>query len=135
MSQSDEEKYAIIARKDKHFDGVFFVGVKTTGIFCRPGCPARVPKRKNCVFHDTASQALRHGFRACKRCHPMKQPGEASSLVKQLIALVEDDPEKRWSEADLHALKIDPSTARRQFKARFNMTFSDYARGRRMAVR
>jgi len=109
-----------------------FVGVKTTGIFCRPGCPARIPKVKNCEFFETAEAALKAGFRACKRCHPMRQPGEAPSLVKKLISHIEDSPERRWSETDLKALGIDPSTARRQFKKRFNMTFTQYARARRL---
>jgi len=83
-----------------------FVGVKTTGIFCRPGCPARIPKVKNCEFFETAEAALKAGFRACKRCHPMRQPGEAPSLVKKLISHIEDSPERRWSETDLKALGI-----------------------------
>jgi len=111
-----------------------FMGVTSTGIFCRPGCPARLPKREYCQFYSTAQDALAAGFRACKRCHPTRLPGEASTLVKQLIALVEDNPEHRWGETDLQEREIDPSTARRQFKARFGMTFSQYARARRLAL-
>lgn len=111
-----------------------FMGVTSTGIFCRPGCPARLPARAHCQFYGSAQAALSAGFRACKRCHPTRLPGEASPLVKTLITLVEDDPEHRWSEADLTQRGIDPSTARRQFKARFGMTFTQYARGRRLAL-
>lgn len=133
MKLTDDDMYDIFARKDAAYDPLFFMGVKTTGIFCRPGCPARLPKRENCTFHEGAQQALEAGYRACKRCHPMQLPGEASALIKKLINLVEQDPERRWSEGDLKAEGVDPSTARRQFKSRFDMTFTAYARSRRLA--
>lgn len=132
MMLTAAQKYEIIARKDAAYDGVFFVGVTSTGIFCRPGCPARVPKPENCTFHESASAALSAGYRACKRCHPSRLVGEASPLVTTLITLVEDHPDQRWSEAQLSDLGIDPSTARRQFKQRFGLTFSHYARLRRL---
>lgn len=109
-----------------------FVGVKSTGIFCRQGCPARQPKRENCSFYDTAKAALAAGYRACKRCHPMRKPDEAPVVIKKLTALIEADPERRWSESDLKAEGIDPSTARRQFQKRFGLTFAQYARAYRM---
>ena len=111
-----------------------YLAVTTTGIFCRPGCPARMPKRENCEFYDTLEGALAAGYRACKRCHPTRLPGEASDVVKALIALVETEPECRWGEADLITRGIDPSTARRQFNARFGMSFSAYARARRLGA-
>ncbi len=111
-----------------------YMAVRTTGIFCRPGCPARMPKPENCEFFKTIETALAAGYRACKRCHPSRMPGEASDLVKALITLVEQNPEQRWSEADLKARGIDSSTARRQFNARFGMSFSAYARARRLGL-
>jgi len=131
---TDIEKYKIISRKDLNFAGLFFVGVTSTGVFCRPGCPARTPKFENCMFFDTAQTALIAGFRACKRCHPMRLPGEESPLIKHLITAIEKNPEKKWSEIDLRAIDIDPSTARRQFKSRFGQTFAQYARARRLAL-
>ncbi len=133
MDMSDAELYEIFARRDASFEALFFMGVSSTGIFCRPGCPARLPKPENCTFYETAEAALDAGYRACRRCHPMRLPGEASTLIKTLINLVEEDAERKWSEQDLQALGIDPSTARRQFKARFGLTFSEYARRRRIA--
>lgn len=111
-----------------------YLAVTSTGIFCRPGCPARLPKRENCEFYPTIEGALAAGYRACKRCHPTRLPGEASDRVKSLIALIEEDPERRWGEADLISRGIDPSTARRQFQARFGMSFSAYARARRLGA-
>lgn len=110
------------------------MAVKTTGIFCRPGCPARTPKLQNCEFFNDAQTAVSAGYRACKRCHPLGLPGEESRLIRALINLVESDPERKWSERDLSKRGIDPSTARRQFKARFGMTFSAYVRQRRLAL-
>ena len=111
-----------------------YLAVITTGIFCRPGCPARLPKRENCEFFAAIDMALAAGYRACKRCHPTRLPGEASDLVKQLITLVEDNPDRRWSEKNLSQRGIDPSTARRQFTRRFGMSFSAYARARRLGA-
>lgn len=135
LALSDDDAYTLFAQRRKiEAEPPVFMAVKTTGIFCRPGCPARLPKRENCEFFDTAHMALMAGYRACKRCHPTQLPGEASALVKRLTALIEEDPQRRWSEADLWALGIDPSTARRHFKARFNLTFAQYARGRRLGL-
>jgi len=134
MKLTEQEKYKIFAARDTRFAGRLFLGVTSTGIFCRPGCPARTPKAENCRFFDKADKAVAAGFRACKRCHPMNMPGEASTLVKTLINLVEDNPDRRWSEKDLLARNIDPSTARRHFKERFGMTFSAYVRQRQLAL-
>ena len=133
MMINDAQKYEIFVARDESYSGRFYMAVTSTGIFCRPGCPARTPKRENCLFYDQAEDAVTAGFRACRRCHPMNMPGEASALIKTLINLVESDPERRWSERDLSAHSIDPSTARRQFKSRFGMTFSAYVRQRNLA--
>ena len=69
--------YRAILARDARFDGVFFVGVKTTGIYCRPICPARTPGRDRCVFFATAAQAEQAGFRSCFRCRPELAPGLA----------------------------------------------------------
>jgi AraC family transcriptional regulator of adaptative response/methylated-DNA-[protein]-cysteine methyltransferase len=66
----DEQRWEIAGRRDAAFDGRFFVGVLTTGIYCRPSCPARRPLRRNVRFYATAEQAQRAGLRACKRCKP-----------------------------------------------------------------
>ena len=131
---TDSDRYNILAAHQGGFSDMFFVGVTSTGIFCRIGCPARLPKRENCEFYETAQAALAAGFRACKRCHPASHAGEASAIVKKLIGLIESDSEHRWSENDIKALGIDPSTARRQFKRRFGLTFTQYARARRLGA-
>jgi O-6-methylguanine DNA methyltransferase len=76
MSLPDPDQcYAAMLRRDPAFDGRFFVGVTSTGIYCRPVCPARTPLRKNCSFHASAAAAQAAGFRACKRCRPESAPG------------------------------------------------------------
>jgi AraC family transcriptional regulator of adaptative response/methylated-DNA-[protein]-cysteine methyltransferase len=134
---TDENKkefyQALLARK-KDFDGVFFVGVKTTGVFCRPTCSARKPKLENCEFFETAQQALLASFRPCKRCRPLSHPNQVSKLIQKLVEAVEENPERRWKDKDVDELAVDASTARRQFKKRFGMTFVAYARARRMGL-
>ena len=131
---TDNDRYKILAAHQGGFSDAFFVGVTSTAIFCRLGCPARLPKQENCEFYESAAAALKAGFRACKRCHPASHAGDASATVKKLIAAIEDNPEQRWSEEDIKALGIDPSTARRQFKKRFGLTFTQYARTRRLGI-
>lgn len=126
--------YNALLKKDPEYEGVFFVGVKTTGVFCRPTCPARKPKFENCEFFTNAEQALIASYRPCKRCNPLSHPGEASEIIKILVDAVEAHPEKRWRDKDVEELSIDAVTARRHFNKRFGMTFTQYARAKRMGI-
>lgn len=128
------EYYQALITKNTEYEGVFYVGVKTTGVFCRPTCPAKKPKFENCEFFETAKEALLASFRPCQRCQPLSHPNQVSSIVRTLVKAIEDNPEKRWKEQDFRELAIDVSTARRQFKKRFGMTFVEYARARRMGL-
>ena len=129
-----EEYYQALLEKNSEYEGVFFVGVKTTGVFCRPTCPGRKPKFENCEFFETAQEALLASYRPCKRCRPLSHPNQVSELVARLVNAVEANPEKRWKDRDFRELAVDESTARRQFKKRFGMTFVAYARSRRMGI-
>lgn len=83
------EYYQALLAKDARFDGQFFVCVKTTGIYCRPICPARHPLKKSCVFVKTAAAAERAGFRPCLRCRPELAPGSpAVSMEEALFAAI-----------------------------------------------
>ena len=80
--------YRALVARDARFDGVFFVGVRTTGIYCRPGCRARTPGEDRCVFFSHAAEAERDGFRACFRCRPERAPGSGSdSFVSRTVAV------------------------------------------------
>jgi methylphosphotriester-DNA--protein-cysteine methyltransferase len=65
-----ERRYRAMADRDEELAGSFVTGVTSTGIYCRPGCPARLPKRENVRFYETPADARAAGFRACKRCQP-----------------------------------------------------------------
>ncbi|MEA4849708.1 MAG: Ada metal-binding domain-containing protein [Clostridiaceae bacterium] len=81
---SDREKWQAVVNCDKSYDGLFFYGVKTTGIFCRPSCRAKTPVRGNVVFFDNAEAAIGEGFRPCKKCRPDKAAYEPDlELVKK----------------------------------------------------
>jgi AraC family transcriptional regulator of adaptative response / DNA-3-methyladenine glycosylase II len=81
-SLDDERCYRAASSKDARFDGVFFTAVRTTGIYCRPSCPAITPLRKNVEFFRTAAAAQQHGYRACKRCRPDASPGSPEWNVR-----------------------------------------------------
>jgi AraC family transcriptional regulator, regulatory protein of adaptative response / methylated-DNA-[protein]-cysteine methyltransferase len=130
-----QEYYQALIEKNSVYEGIFYVGVKTTGVFCRPTCPARKPKLENCEFFKTAKEALLASFRPCQRCQPLSHPNQVSDVIITLVKAIEDNPEKRWKEQDLRQLlSVDVSTARRQFKKRFGMTFVEYARARRLGL-
>jgi len=76
LDLTDDQRYRALKSRDGRFDGIFIVGVRTTGIYCRPSCPTPVhPLRKNVDFFATAAAAQRSGLRACKRCRPDASPG------------------------------------------------------------
>ncbi|KAA6211442.1 helix-turn-helix domain-containing protein [Streptomyces filamentosus] len=77
-----DPRYQAVSSRDARFDGEFFFAVRTTGIYCRPSCPAVTPKRRNVAFFPTAAAAQGHGFRACRRCRPDAVPGSAAWNVR-----------------------------------------------------
>ena len=125
---SFDEMYAVIGRKDSHYEGVFFTAVKTTGIFCRPACHARKPKIENVEFFDTAREALQHGYRPCKVCRPMQAMDETPAYIQLIIKELHDNPFLRYRDADLRQRDIEPSQIRRWFKKHHHMTFHTYQR-------
>lgn len=126
--------YQALLKRDPSFEGIFFVGVRTTGIFCRPTCPAKKPARENVDFFPTPSEALHGGYRPCLRCLPMDPEKRPPKLIERLRAEVEKAPGGRLTDKELAALSIDPSTARRQFLRHYGMTFQAYHRARRMGL-
>jgi len=130
----NDTMYRALVNRDASFEGIFFVGVRTTGIFCRPTCSAKKPARQNVDFFATPSEALHGGFRPCLRCRPMDSKRRAPALVERLQAEVERAPGGRLTDKELAALSIDPSTARRQFKRHYGMTFQAYYRARRLGM-
>ncbi len=126
--------YKAFVEKDKGFEGTFYVGVKTTGVFCHSTCPAKKPKYENCEFYNNSKTAVLSGYRPCKRCNPLSNPAIISPIVKLLIDEIEKNPEKKWTNQDFESLSISAATARRQFTQKFGMTFVEYARSRRLGI-
>src|SRR5438045_808357 len=126
--------YRALVNRDSSFEGIFFAGVRTTGIFCRPTCSAKKPARTNVDFFATPTEALHGGYRPCLRCRPMDPRERPPRLIEQLRAEVERAPGGRLTDKELAALSIDPSTARRQFKRHYGMTFQAYHRARRVGL-
>jgi len=126
--------YRALLDRDASFEGVFYAGVKTTGIFCRPTCPAKKPKPENVEYFASPEDALYGGYRPCSRCAPLSKPKEPPELIKRLREAIEHAPARKMTDAELRAMGIDPSTARRQFQRYYGMTFQAYQRGRRMGL-
>jgi AraC family transcriptional regulator, regulatory protein of adaptative response / methylated-DNA-[protein]-cysteine methyltransferase len=129
-----ETMYRALVNRDSSFEGIFYVAVRTTGIFCRPTCSAKKPARENVDFFATPNEALHGGYRPCLRCNPMDPGKRVPELIERLREEVERAPDGKITDKELAAMSIDPSTARRQFKRHYGMTFQAYHRARRMGL-
>jgi AraC family transcriptional regulator, regulatory protein of adaptative response / methylated-DNA-[protein]-cysteine methyltransferase len=118
--------------RDASYDGVFFLAVRSTGIFCLPSCPARKPDPANVAYYSSAREAVFAGFRPCKRCRPMSPIGAHPDWVAGLLARVDREPAARYTDATLRSLDVEPSRVRRYFQKTYGMTFQAYCRGRRL---
>jgi AraC family transcriptional regulator of adaptative response/methylated-DNA-[protein]-cysteine methyltransferase len=118
--------------RDTTFDGVFVTGVSTTGIFCRPTCPAKKPRPEHLSFFGTPRDALLAGFRPCKRCRPLESAGAPPDWLRPLLDAVEDEPTRKWTDEDIRARGLGPERVRRWFQKNHGMTFQAYHRARRL---
>lgn len=126
--KKDDIFYQALVAKDPSFEGTFFAGIKTTGIFCRPTCTARKPKRENVEFFASAKDAILKGYRACKVCHPMEKSGSTPEYVDRVLRLLDEDPSLKLKDYDLLKLDIEPSKIRRWFLKNHGITFHAYQR-------
>ena len=117
---------------DSAFDGIFWTAVRTTGIFCRPGCPARKPRPENVEFYESTRAALEAGFRPCRRCRPLEPAGSAPEWLRPLMRAVEDAPSRKWTDRELRERGLEPARVRRWFQRNHGMTFHAYSRARRL---
>ena len=129
---SAEVLYQAFLERDSRFEGLFVVAVRTTGVFCRPTCSARKPKRENVEFLRTPREALLHGYRPCKLCDPMGVPGDASPALRALLDEVREAPERRIGDQALRERGLDPDSVRRWFQKHHGMTFHAYCRALRL---
>ncbi|NOT09189.1 MAG: methylated-DNA--[protein]-cysteine S-methyltransferase [Gemmatimonadales bacterium] len=127
-----EELHRAVDDRDPSYEGIFVVGVRTTGIFCRPTCPSKQARRENRRFFLTTGEAAKAGFRPCRRCKPLERPGGHPEWARRVIETLEANPTRRLTDAALRRMDIQPATARRYFLGRFGMTLHAYARARRL---
>ncbi len=128
-----DEMYSAVVERDPAFDGVFFTCVRTTGIFCRPTCHARHPRRENVEFVATTAEALRAGYRPCSLCRPLEPPATHPDWVKTLVAQARAG-ESRVTDERLHEMGVDPGRARRYFRKHFGVTFQAFQRSVRLGA-
>lgn len=120
--------YQALVERKSEFVGVFYVGVKTTSIFCIATCRARKPKAENVVFYSSVKDALDNGFRPCKICKPTENAEEAPQPVLEAIRLVQENLKEKVSDDMLRENGIQPEMVRRWFNKNYGMTFQAYQR-------
>ncbi len=125
--KSDEDRWQAFAARDPGADGRFFAGVKTTGIFCRVLCPARLPKRENVEFFDTWQEAAAAGYRPCKRCRPMEADAEAHREAVVAACRLLDSAETAPTLAELaEQAGLSPFHFQRVFKRSVGLSPKQY---------
>ena len=132
-SSRDQARWEAFVARDASCEGQFYIAVKTTGVYCRPGCPARLPKRTNVRFFDTRNEAERAGFRPCKRCKP-DQPslGELhAGKIAQACRLIETADEAPKLDDLAAAVGLSPYHFHRIFKQALGVTPKAYATAHR----
>lgn len=132
--RTSKEMYEASVARDATCDGVFYICVKTTGIFCRPSCRARKPRAENVEFAATAQEAILNGYRACKVCKPTEPAGGHPAWVTGLLDVAARANGTRLNDQSLRQMSVDPVAARRYFKVNFGMTFQAYQRAVRLGA-
>ncbi len=123
---NDEDRYDAFVRRDRSARDAFVMGVKTTGVYCRAGCPARTPLRKNVVFFATGEEARATGLRACKRCRP-DEAAPGSVAVARACREIEAAETAPGLEALAEVAGLSPFHFHRMFKAETGVTPAQYA--------
>ena len=126
--------YEALVQRDTTFDGVFVAGIRTTRIFCRPGCGARKPLPQNVEYFSAPREALLAGYRPCKRCRPLSPADQPPKWVESILMLADETLDRRLGAEDLRGLGVEPVRAARYFKLHFGMTFQAYHRARRVGA-
>jgi AraC family transcriptional regulator of adaptative response / DNA-3-methyladenine glycosylase II len=140
MDLDPDRCWTALCTHDARFDGRFFVGVTSTGIYCRPVCSGRTPKRENCTFHRSAAAAEAAGFRPCLRCRPELAPGLSAvdaqaRLARRAASLLEDAPEAaEGMDAVARRLGVTDRHLRRVFGAEFGVPPVAFAQTQRLLL-
>lgn len=134
MESNESMWYEALIARDERCDGIFYVGVETTGIFCRPTCVAPKPKYENCTYFRTAQEALLAGFRPCKRCNPLTPTSQNIAEIHTILDAVENRPNFRWQSRDFLELPNYTAAVEHHFYNETTLTFVAYARARRLGL-
>jgi AraC family transcriptional regulator of adaptative response/methylated-DNA-[protein]-cysteine methyltransferase len=133
LEEADEARWRQVVARDPRADGRFVFGVRTTGIYCRPSCPARRPLRARVAFFATPDAAESGGFRACRRCHPRAAEPPRAAWVRRIARLIEQAPERPPSLARLAAAAgVGPHHLQRAFKRATGLSPRQYAEALRL---
>ncbi|WP_109476798.1 bifunctional DNA-binding transcriptional regulator/O6-methylguanine-DNA methyltransferase Ada [Paraburkholderia sp. C35] len=131
---SEDERWNAVLKRDMSADGAFFYGVRTTGVFCRPSCASRLPRRENVDFFASADAARTAGYRDCKRCQPGGLPRELE-IVNRACAALDADPQQRLTLAQLsEAVHVSPFHLQRLFKRVVGVSPRQYQAAQRGAA-
>jgi AraC family transcriptional regulator of adaptative response / methylphosphotriester-DNA alkyltransferase methyltransferase len=128
MNLADREKWEAVIRGDATYDGVFFYGVKTTGVFCRPSCRSKAPLKKNIEFLENVEEATAKGYRPCKRCRPESTSPDQNDLLVERIKSIFDcyyDDRIRLS-SELERMDVRQNRLIRLFHQRYHTTPTKY---------
>jgi AraC family transcriptional regulator of adaptative response/methylated-DNA-[protein]-cysteine methyltransferase len=128
---TDDERWTIALAKDRRFDGQFLVGVHSTGIYCRPSCPARPPRRENVGFYASAPEAEAAGLRACKRCAPDRQSNEEAAVLAAIDEIRHAADNTPSLDALAQLTGYSPAHFQRLFKRSTGLSPAAYARALR----
>ena len=132
---TQDEMWKAISQNDASYDGIFFYAVRSTGIYCRPSCKSKLPKRENVCFFDTAQQAGAAGFRPCKRCRSdLLEYQPVKEIAEKAKRLLEDSFYKRCElNQELRHLGISQRRMAEIFKEEYGVTLSEYVGALRLA--
>src|SRR5687768_4602072 len=130
---NEDVLYNALLTKDPSFEGYFYAGITSTGIFCRPTCTAKKPKRENVLFFRTPQEAQLNGFRECKICRPLESVQPQPEWVHRLLEQLDQTNSKKLNDHDLRQRGFDPTQVRRWFKKEYGVTFQSYQRMGRLS--
>lgn len=133
MAEATDEYYEALLTRDRRYDGAVYYGIVTTGIFCRPVCSARKPRRENVTCFRSAKEAVDAGFRPCKLCAPLDPPGGLPEAYRELLRVATESGE-RLRDSEIRGRGLDPEAVRRWWKRRYGVTYQAFSRSARLAA-
>ena len=133
---TSEQKWQIVLERSTRHDGMFLYAVRTTGVYCRPSCPSRRPRRESVEFFSTAAEAERAGYRACQRCRPTQESAAAravEAIRRKIDATLEQGEDARLTLAELAAeAGLSPYHLQRIFKRTVGVSPREYQQAGRL---